>query len=155
MSPRPRRAQTPRPERHSLDLTDSESSGEDDVDPTHHRYPEPPIPTRAGYTPAPAHLGMPSITTRTPTPSVRLRPESRQQSSQGSSGLTYASDNPVIPPPPPGFIPYPGQDPVHRQNPFPTPRAPFQQSPLHPAPVPPPPQLQHHRNRSSDESQWG
>ena len=161
---RHRRVQTPRPERNPLDLADSESSGEDtpedDDDPIHQRYPEPPIPTRGRYTPAPTHLGMPSATTgvmaggsRTPTPSIRLRPGSQQHSSRRSSGLTYITDNPVVPSLPPGFVPYPGQIPPHRQNSFPTPRVPFQQSPFHPAPVPPPPQMQHHSHRVSSDSQ--
>lgn len=154
--------------RRSPHPVDSESSSEGpletDSDPTLYRYSEPSAPIRGRYTPAPTHRGIPSVTTDTATlgssrtvlPSLNnFRPQSRQQSSQGSSGLTYATDNPVIPPPPPGFVPYPGQDPAHRQNPFPTPRAPFQQSPFHPAPEPPPPQTQHNRNRSSDESQWG
>jgi len=163
-SRRPRRVQTPRPRHSSPDLTDSASSGEDplelDVDPDHYRYSEPAVPIRGSYTPAPTHPGIPSVTTRTtlgqtrtPTPFGQLRPRSQQRSSQGSSGLTYATDNPVIPPPPPGFVPYPGQDPAHRQNPFPTPRVPFQQSPLHPVPVPPPPQMQHYRDRASSNGQ--
>ena len=164
-SRRPRRVQTPRPRRSSPDLTDSASSGEDplepEVDPDRYRYSEPAVPIRGSYTPALTHPGIPSVTTRTalgqtrtPTPFGNLRPRSRQRSSQGSSGLTYATDNPVIPSLPPGFVPYPGQDPAaHRQNPFPTPRVPFQQSPLHPAPVPPPPQMHHYRARASSNGQ--
>ena len=166
-SRRPRRVQTPRPRRSSPDLTDSsgssdEDSLEPDVDPDRrYRYSEPAVPIRRSYTPAPTHPGIPSVTTRTtlgqtrtPTPFRHLRPGSRQRSSQGSSGLTYVTDNPVIPFLPPGFIPSPGQDPAaHRQNPFPTPRVPFRQSPLHPAPVPPPPQMHHYRDRASSNGQ--
>ncbi|KAF9651423.1 hypothetical protein BDM02DRAFT_745101 [Thelephora ganbajun] len=152
-SRRPRRVQTPRPRRRSPDLVaDSASSEEEpletDIDPNIYRYSEPAVPIRGSYTPAPTYPRIPSTATgtavgssRTLTPSNNIRPESRQQSSQGSSGLTYVSDDPVIPPPPPGFVPYPDQDPMHRQNPLPTPRVPFQQSPLHPAPAPPPPHI--------------
>lgn len=162
---RPRRVQTPRPRRRSPDPVDSVSSGEElhgaDIDPNRYRHSAPAVPARGSYPPLPTHPRIPSVTTgtttagpfRTPAPSSRLRPESRRRSSQGSSGLTYMTDDPVIHPLPPGFVPYPGQDPVRRQKPFPTPHVPFQQSPLHPAPVPPPPQMQHHRYRAPNNTQ--
>lgn len=162
---RSRRSQTPGPTRRSPLPADSESlsegSSETEDDPDFYRYSGATAPVRGGYTPAPTHPVIPSVTTGMavgsprlvpPSPS-NLRSESRQRSSQGSSGLTYVSDGPVIPPLPPGFVPYPDQTPEHRQNPFPTPRAPPQQSPLHPAPVPPPPQMYRHKGRASDESQ--
>lgn len=162
---RPRRAQTPGPMRRSPEPVGSASVGEDpldaDTDPNLYRYSEFTVPVRGSYTPAPTNPGIPSVTTGTTVgtalpPSNRLHPASRQRSSQDSSELTYVTDHPVIPSPPPGFVPYPNQDPAHRQNPFPTPRAPFQQSPFHPAPVPPPPQMQHHSDlRASHESQSG
>ena len=157
-SRRPRRVQTPRPERRPLDLADSESSGEDtteddDDDSTHHRYPEPPIPIRGSYTPAPTTrttVGEPL--SQTPF-NHQVRPGSQQRSSRGSSGLTYITDNPVVASLPPGFVPYPGQIPANRQSSFPTPRVPFQHSPFHLAPVPPPPHIQHHSHRASSDSQ--
>jgi len=163
MSRRPRRVQTPRPERRPLDLVDSESSSEDTTedDDVDHRYSEPPVPIRGSYTPAPTHLGMLSLTTRTTAGESRtqtpfnhhVRPGSQQRSSRGSSGLTYITDNPVLPSLPPGFVPYPGQIPANRQSSFPTPRAPFQHSPFHLAPAPPPPHIQHHTHRASSDSQ--
>jgi hypothetical protein len=163
-SRRPRRVQTPRPRRSSPDLTDSGSSGEDlpgpDVDPNRYRYSQPAVPVRGSYTPAPTHPRIPSVTTdttvgetRTPTPSAHLRPRSRQRSSRGSSGLTYVTDTPVIPSLPPGFVPYPGQDSAHRQISSPMPPVPFQQSPPHHVPVPPPPWMQHQRDRTPSNSQ--
>lgn len=155
MPRRPGRAQTPRPMRRSPDPVHSASVEEDpleaDSDPNFYRSSESTFPVRGRYTPVPTHPVFPGVTTRTNIgtalhPSNNLRPVSRQHSSQGSSGLTYVTDGPVIPPPPPGFVPYPNQDPVHSQNP----RAPFQQSPLHFAPVPPPPQMQYQSDRGSD-----
>lgn len=163
---RPRRVQTPRPRRRSPDLvidstTSDEDLLEDEVDPNLYRYSRPAVPIRRSYTPAPTHPRMPSVTTGTTpggssraqlTSSNNAHPESRRQSSRESSGLTYVSDDPVIPPPPPGFVPYPSQEPLYRQRSFPTPHVPFQQSPLHPAPVPPP-QMHHYRDRASNNSQ--
>ena len=160
-SRRHRRPQTPRPRRRSPDSVDSATpEDETDDDPNHYRH-STPVPVLGSYTPAPTHPGIPSVTTRTTigsrrtrTASNNLRPRSRQESSRESSGLTYTSDDPaVMPPPPPGFVPYPDQDSIHRQMPFPTPRVPFQQSPLHSTPVPPPPQMQLHRDRASNNSQ--
>ena len=156
-----RRVQTPRPRRRSPSLDESDDDLLDaELDTNRHRYSASTVPVRRSYTPAPTHPGIPSVTTgstigtsRRPTPSDYLRPGSQQQSSQGSSELTYISEDPVIPPPPPGFVPYPVQDPLYYQSNFPTPRVPFQQSPLHPTPVPPPPQMVFHRHRASNDSQ--
>ena len=153
-----RRVQTPRPRRRSPSLDESDDDLDAQVDANRYRYSAPAVPVRASYTPAPTHPGIPSVTTgstigtsRRPTPSDYLPPAgSQQRSSQGSSQLTYISEDPVIPPPPPGFVPYPVQDPLHH---FPTPRVPFQQSPLHPTPAPPPPQMEFHRHRASSDSQ--
>jgi len=156
-----RRVQTPRPRRQSSSLNESDDDLLDpEVDTNRYRYSAPAVPVRGSYTPAPTHPRIPSVTTgstigtsRRPTLPESLRPESQQQSSQESSQLTYISEDPVIPPPPPGFVPYPVQDPLHHQNYFPTPRVPFQQSPLHLTPVPPPPQMEFHRHRASNNSQ--
>lgn len=151
----PGRVQTPGPTRRSPDLVDSASVREDpleaDSDPISYRYSESAVPNQASYTPALTYPGISSVTTGiTIPPSNNLRPESRQRSSQGSSGLTYVTDDPVLPRPPPGFVPYPDQVPVHRQNPSLRSHVSFQQ---HSTPTPPPPQIQYRRDRSSDENQ--